>query len=109
MINKKINEKFNFELLIMLVQCNAKISSSVQDQLVIFLKERTSETIDNNGSRIVFPRRTPYDELNLVGLWCFNRKLPSQQYSLFLGKSAWFDFFYSYTDFDLIDLMFSGY
>lgn len=102
MIKRKIAEGFSFELLTMLVVCHAKISSSVQDQLKLFLQKKINEAIttNNNSVRIIIPAKDPYDELNQVGFWCFYNILPAKEYYEFLGKSALFDFYCLFSDFD---------
>ena len=102
MIKRKIDEGFSFELFTMLVVCHAKISSSVQDQLKLFLQKKINEAIttDNNGARIIIPAKDPYDELNQVGLWCLYSILPAREFHEFLGKSALFDFYCLFSDFD---------
>lgn len=98
-----LKEKFDFKLLSLLINCNAKISSATIAQLQIFLrKEVEKDEATKSGTPLlgVFPEGERLYELNQVGYWCFLGCLKKGLFSEFLGKSDIFDFYYLFTRFD---------
>lgn len=100
---KTLEKKFDFKLLSLLMDCNAKIGSSIIVQLQEFLREeiKKDEAAKKERKSIkVFPREERLFELNQVGYWCFLGLLKKQPFAEFLGKSDIFDFYYLFTHFD---------
>ncbi len=100
--NKKLLESFNFDLFVLLVECDAHISTLLVDRLKLFLRNKISVVQSNpsNSNAIVFPSRRPYEELVQVGYWCLINVLKSNDFKDFLGISPEFDFLCEYTQFD---------
>ena len=92
--NKKLLESFNFDLFVLLVECDAHISTLLVDRLKLFLRNKISVVQSNpsNSNAIVFPSRRPYEELVQVGYWCLINVLKSNDFKDFLGISPEFDF-----------------
>lgn len=98
----KLRESFSFDLLLLLLQCNARIDKGI----INLLKEHLSESIKKkdsssnvSGITMVYPVKDPFEELNQVGYWCLIRVLP-RVFSEYLGISDRFDFYYLYRSFD---------
>lgn len=99
---EKLKENFSFDLLLLLLQCNARIDK----EIIGLLKKHLNATIGQKSSpsnassvTMVYPTKDPYEELNQVGYWCLIHALP-QVFSEYLGISDRFDFYYLYKAFD---------
>ncbi len=69
--------------------------------LKTFLWNRIKNAEKSTDSSVKhYPEDNPYEELELVGLWCFYGEVKREQFAEFLGYSALFDFFYEYSSFD---------
>ena len=100
---KTLEKKFDFKLLTLLMNCNAKISLSIIAQLQKFLREeikKDEEAKKERKSIKVFPGEERLFKLNQVGYWCFLGLLKKLPFAEFLGKSDIFDFYYLFTRFD---------
>lgn len=100
-IQRKLTEKFRFDLFKMLIMSEAKITSNT----IQLLKEYLAATLEKNLKKsedsgfVMYPQRDPFEELNQVGYWCFIKVLP-KNFSEFLGYADSFDFYYLYREFD---------
>lgn len=100
--NKSIKDSFNFELFTLLIQCDARIGTDVNEKL----KEHLRGIIDNyknankDESIMVYPINQPLEDLVNVGYWCFTGILNPKDFKEFLGNDAKFDFFYEFEKFD---------
>lgn len=97
-----IKSSFNFDYLLLLVQCNARID----EEIILLLKQHLNSTIEQrhtpintSGAVKFYPVDDPYEELNQVGYWCLINVLP-RVFSEYLGLSDRFDFYYLYQSFD---------
>lgn len=100
---KSLEKKFDFKLLSLLMDCNAKISPTIIIQLQDFLrKEVEKDEATKKGRKFVkvFPEEERLFNLNQVGYWCFLGVLKKSPFSEFLGKSDIFDFYYLFARFD---------
>lgn len=98
-MESRIVSKFDFRLLSTLFRCNYRISDSVNEQLVDFIRKDIN-TPEQSSNVIVFPQRGKYDNLIQVGYWCFLNLLDSSKFEEFVGISDEYDFYYLYDEFD---------
>ena len=98
---RKINDKFDMELFLILVKGTSSVEVKSYDSLISFLKEdiKRKTKKDVNGV-FVDNGRDKFSELNQVGVWCFLGAIKKVYFKEFLGHSALFDFFFEYTKFD---------
>lgn len=99
-VKSLLEKTFDFQLFFLLINCNARISERIINNLCNFLRQRIAEK-DNNGVQ-VNPIIEHYEELNHVACWCFLGKIKKNNFDEFLGKSDMFDFFYLYNKFDFL-------
>ena len=99
---EKLAQDFNFDLFAMLVFLDASIKVETLDELKAFLRKQVTVETDSaaNQGFVVYPKPDPYEELVQVGYWCFLKRLKTEDFEEFLGKSAAFDFYCEYTGFD---------
>lgn len=92
---------FRFDLFAILIHCHTNINDSIKQQSKEYLWEIINKAREKkNEPEITIPINNPYDDLDQVGLWCFNKMLNKEDYSEFLGNSALFDFFYEQENYD---------
>lgn len=100
---ESLKAKFDFKLLILLMDNNAKISAGLITQLQEFLRKEVDKyEATKNGKKPleVFPEDDNLFALNQVGYWCFLGYLKKAPFSEFVGKSDVFDFYFLFTRFD---------
>jgi len=100
-IHNKIENDFNFNLFTLLVIYDIKILRNEIDALKLYLhnKYKNGPPLDNPGfSR--YPKEAFYSDIKDVGIWCAVNILPKNEFSEFLGKSDFFDFFYDFGQFN---------
>ena len=100
---ESLKAKFDFKLLTLLVDNNAKISAEMIAQFQDFLRKEVGkyETTKNGKKSFeAFPEDKNLFELNQAGYWCFLGYLKKAPFSEFLGKSDIFDFYFLFTHFD---------
>lgn len=98
--NKQLAEKFNFDLFIMLISYNIRISSAVINQLKVFLKNQIKPESKRFNGITVYPPKDRFEELKQVGYLCLIKDLNAKDFEEFLGSSPVFDFYCEYTNFD---------
>lgn len=98
---KKLDENFRFDFLTLLLECNAKIETSIISSLKKHLNEtvESNSKVTNDSGVMSYPKKGPYEELIQVGYWCLIGDLP-KKFSEFVGYSDAFDFYYLYKKFD---------
>lgn len=100
-----LEESFDFQLLLLLINYNARISDNIINNLCDFLHQRIADKekseVDSKTVQ-VYPTTDYYTELNQVAYWCFLGKIKKEKFTVFLGKSDLFDFFYLYNCFDFL-------
>lgn len=97
-----LTQGFRFDLFATLVYFDKPIKPEVVDELKDFLRKRVdieSDEATSNGI-IVYPSPNPFEELIKVGYWCLLKVLNARDFKEFLGKSAAFDFYCEYAEFD---------
>lgn len=98
-----LHERFDFKILSLLINYNAKLTPSIVEQLKGYLQNLVAkdEAAKNTMKPFeAFPKDEPLYELNQVGYWCFLGSLKRMPFSEFLGKSDMFDFYYLFACFD---------
>ena len=98
---RELNSNFIFHLVTILIHYHGSIDSNTIGMLKTFLWNRIKNAEKSTDSSVKhYPEDNPYEELELVGLWCFYGEVKREQFAEFLGYSALFDFFYEYSSFD---------
>ena len=99
--NKEIAINENMDLFVILIQCDARISSIAKKQLKHILYQELDSAAENKMKTITsFPIKPPYEKLEMVGYWCFIGILQIKDFKEFNGNSALFDFYCQYNKFD---------
>lgn len=98
---EKMAINFSFDLLMLLLECNAKIETTIISSLKIHLNTTIENSLKaaNDSGVVSYPKKDPYEDLVQVGYWCLIKALP-KQFSEFIGYCDAFDFYYLYKNFD---------
>ena len=99
LIKNKLNDAFSFEYFSYLIYIDAKLNDKILNQLIRYLDSCVTKIngVSNTKSRF----HTDYfSDLNTVGYWCFIGRLPHDKFKKYMGISDYFDFFFSYEEFD---------
>ena len=86
------NKKFDFTLMGLQMELSMKIPSSQIDALISKLHDDIN-TPDTNSQVQVYPSKDKFDDLRLVGIWCFLDLLGNDKFKVFLGYDDQFDFY----------------
>lgn len=98
---RELNSDFIFHLVTMLIHYHGSIDNKTIDTLKSFLWNRIKDAEKPTDSSVKhYPENNPFEELELVGLWCFYGQISKAPFAEFLGYSALFDFLYEYNSFD---------
>ena len=99
-----LEKKFDFKLLSLLMNYNARISPEIIAQLQGFLRQEVEKdvTAKETGVNVIkmFPQQERLFELNQVGYWCLLGVLDRKPFLEFVGKSDIFDFYFLFDQFD---------
>ena len=99
-----LEKKFDFKLLSLLMNYNARISPEIIAQLQGFLRQEVEKDVKakETGVNVIkmFPQQERLFELNQVGYWCLLGVLDRKPFLEFVGKSDIFDFYYLFDQFD---------
>lgn len=101
--NKQLSKNFNFDIFTILIEMDARISTTAKEQLKSFLNSKIEleKTNKNSGNGvIVYPTNYNFGELDQVGYWCLIKVLRANDFKEFLGNSPVFDFYCEYEKFD---------
>lgn len=98
---EKIKEEFDFRLIELLVELNAKLDKKTIGLLKESLRSEIEQSKSTANDAIkIYPEPEKFSKLNSVGYLCYTNSLKSKDFKEFLGYSDVFDFYILYNKFD---------
>lgn len=98
-VKKEIENKFDYDSLLFLLNYNIKVSSSVIESLIVYLDNQIELSKESKPFK-TYPTSEPLEHLNHTGYLCLAGYLDKTLFEKYQNISPMFDFYYQYEKFN---------